>query len=179
MRVIGLMASMMDGVETWAKGSRYRGQYRKGLRHGIGIYRFYGEDMYTGEWSNSQCHGFGVHTCNDESLGEFKWGVKHGLGQYHFSGMDVIFVGIAHSAHVISLLCPLSPSVRGIPTLHSGFFIFSVTIWCQAKLEKLRMELLTPTSKGAGGAGEGFDVTKMRIQELVLWVSLQLANLLC
>ena len=31
---------------------------------------------------------------------------------------------------------------------------------CQAKLAKLRRELLTPTTKGGGGAGEGFDVTK-------------------
>lgn len=30
----------------------------------------------------------------------------------------------------------------------------------QAKLAKLRRELLTPSSKGGGGAGEGFDVTK-------------------
>lgn len=35
-----------------------------------------------------------------------------------------------------------------------------LTIWCQAKLAKLRRELLTPSSKGGGGAGEGFDVTK-------------------
>jgi len=34
------------------------------------------------------------------------------------------------------------------------------TICCQAKLAKLRRELLTPSSKGGGGAGEGFDVTK-------------------
>ncbi|GMN30842.1 hypothetical protein TIFTF001_041509, partial [Ficus carica] len=30
----------------------------------------------------------------------------------------------------------------------------------KAKLAKLRRELLTPSSKGGGGAGEGFDVTK-------------------
>lgn len=30
----------------------------------------------------------------------------------------------------------------------------------QAKLAKLRREILTPSSKGGGGAGEGFDVTK-------------------
>ena len=30
----------------------------------------------------------------------------------------------------------------------------------QAKLAKLRRELLTPTTKDGGGAGEGFDVTK-------------------
>lgn len=31
---------------------------------------------------------------------------------------------------------------------------------CQAKLAKLRRELLAPPTKGGGGAGEGFDVTK-------------------
>lgn len=30
----------------------------------------------------------------------------------------------------------------------------------QAKLAKLRREILTPASKGGAGAGEGFDVTK-------------------
>ncbi|XLS62174.1 hypothetical protein HN51_016402 [Arachis hypogaea] len=43
-----------------------------------------------------------------------------------------------------------------IPTdLHIDLFII-----LGAKLAKLRRELLTPSSKGAGGAGEGFDVTK-------------------
>ncbi|KAJ1408080.1 MORN motif [Sesbania bispinosa] len=77
------------GVETWARGSRYRGQYRQGLRHGFGVYRFYTGDVYAGEWSNGQSHGCGVHTCEDGSkyVGEFKWGVKHGLGHYHFRGV--------------------------------------------------------------------------------------------
>jgi hypothetical protein len=81
------------GVETWARGSRYRGMYRKGLRHGIGIYRFFGGDVYNGEWCNGQCHGFGVHTCSDGShyVGEFKWGVKHGLGRYHFRLVFILF----------------------------------------------------------------------------------------
>ncbi|KAK3023218.1 hypothetical protein RJ639_043330 [Escallonia herrerae] len=74
------------GVETWAKGSRYRGQYRQGLRHGFGVYRFYTGDVYSGEWCNGQCHGFGSRSCEDDSqyTGEFKWGIKHGLGHYHF-----------------------------------------------------------------------------------------------
>uniref|UniRef100_A0A0E0BDW0 Peptidase C14 caspase domain-containing protein n=1 Tax=Oryza glumipatula TaxID=40148 RepID=A0A0E0BDW0_9ORYZ len=78
------------GVETWARGSRYRGQYRQGLRHGHGVYRFYTGDVYAGEWSNGQSHGYGVHTCEDGSryIGEFKRGVKHGLGHYHFRNGD-------------------------------------------------------------------------------------------
>lgn len=38
-------------------------------------------------------------------------------------------------------------------------FVFLVRVE-QAKLAKLRRELLTPTSKGGGPVGEGFDVTK-------------------
>ncbi|KAG2239008.1 hypothetical protein Bca52824_089868 [Brassica carinata] len=78
------------GVETWSKGSRYRGQYRQGMRHGTGIYRFYTGDVYAGEWSNGQSHGCGVYTSEDGSrfVGEFKWGVKHGLGHYHFRNGD-------------------------------------------------------------------------------------------
>jgi hypothetical protein len=51
--------------------------------------------------------------------------------------------------------------------LHSALCMWTVLgliLWCwfvQAKLAKLRRELLTPSSKGGGGgAGEGFDVTK-------------------
>lgn len=41
-----------------------------------------------------------------------------------------------------------------------GTDIVIVYVFLQAKLAKLRRELLEPTSKGGGGAGEGFDVTK-------------------
>ncbi|KAL0397416.1 UNVERIFIED_CONTAM: hypothetical protein Scaly_0190000 [Sesamum calycinum] len=57
------------GVETWARGSRYRGQYRQGLRHGFGVYRFYTGDVYAGEWSSGQSHGCGIHTCEDGRMG--------------------------------------------------------------------------------------------------------------
>nr|GEW35953.1 sulfate transporter 3.1-like [Tanacetum cinerariifolium] len=78
------------GVQV-AKGSRYRGQYRQGLRHGYGIYRFYVGDIFVGEWFKGQCLGVGVHTCQDGSkyFGEFKSGVKHGIGHYHFRNGDM------------------------------------------------------------------------------------------
>ena len=51
--------------------------------------------------------------------------------------------------------------------MFSCFFLYAIRVchnrccsFDQAKLAKLRRELLTPTSKGGGGAGEGFDVTK-------------------
>ncbi|KAL4356278.1 hypothetical protein AHAS_Ahas09G0070700 [Arachis hypogaea] len=37
------------GVETWARGSRYKGQFKMGLRHGFRVYRFYTGDVYAGE----------------------------------------------------------------------------------------------------------------------------------
>ena len=53
MKGIGLMGNMM--VMVWKhrqKGSRYRGHYKQGLSHGIGVYRFYTGDVYAGEWPN-------------------------------------------------------------------------------------------------------------------------------
>ncbi|KAH0853800.1 hypothetical protein HID58_092873 [Brassica napus] len=78
------------GIESWSKGSKYKGQYKQGTRHGYGVYWFYTGDSYSGEWFNGQSHGFGVQTCADGSsyVGEFKFGVKHGLGSYHFRNGD-------------------------------------------------------------------------------------------
>ncbi|RRT39406.1 hypothetical protein B296_00040041, partial [Ensete ventricosum] len=74
------------GIETWARGSRYWGQYHKGLRHGFGVFIFYNGDGYVGEWVGGQSHGVGLQRCSDGSRysGDFKAGVKHGLGCYHF-----------------------------------------------------------------------------------------------
>ncbi|KAL4396503.1 hypothetical protein AHAS_Ahas01G0098400 [Arachis hypogaea] len=34
------------GVKTWARGSRYKGQFKMGLRHVCGVYKFYTGDVY-------------------------------------------------------------------------------------------------------------------------------------
>uniref|UniRef100_A0A804LE57 G domain-containing protein n=1 Tax=Zea mays TaxID=4577 RepID=A0A804LE57_MAIZE len=64
----------------------------------------------------------------------------HALSNHHGA--------LPHQAHGRSLTATTSRA--------SGHWTGS----CSAKLAKLRGELLTPTSKGGGGAGEGFDVTK-------------------
>ncbi|XLR14446.1 hypothetical protein HN51_035356, partial [Arachis hypogaea] len=38
------------GVETWARGSRYKGQFKMGLRHGFGVYRFYIGEQAARNW---------------------------------------------------------------------------------------------------------------------------------
>ncbi|XBH79548.1 hypothetical protein VPH35_105493 [Triticum aestivum] len=50
------------GIESWARDSRYRGQYRQCLRHGHGVYRFYSGDCYASEWAGGQSHGIGAQT---------------------------------------------------------------------------------------------------------------------
>ncbi|XP_074574618.1 uncharacterized protein LOC141831080 [Curcuma longa] len=79
-----------DGIESWARGSQYLGQYRQGMRHGFGTYRFYEGDSYSGEWVGGQSHGCGVQSCSNDSFyaGEFKGGVMHGLGRYRFRNGD-------------------------------------------------------------------------------------------
>ncbi|KZV14198.1 junctophilin-3-like [Dorcoceras hygrometricum] len=78
------------GIENWARGSRYKGQYRQRLRHGYGVYKFYMGDTNAGEWCNGQSNGIGEQICADgiSYIGEFKGGVKHGLGCYHFRNGD-------------------------------------------------------------------------------------------
>ncbi|KAI4337791.1 hypothetical protein L6164_016166 [Bauhinia variegata] len=94
-----------EGVEFYSNGDFYEGEFHKGRCNGSGVYnyfvngryegdwvdgRFFTGDSYAGEWCNGQSHGVGVQTCSDGScyIGEFKYGVKHGLGCYHFRNGD-------------------------------------------------------------------------------------------
>ncbi|KAJ0956167.1 hypothetical protein HanPSC8_Chr01g0011521 [Helianthus annuus] len=49
--------------------------------------------MYAGEWFKGQCHGCGIHICEDGCIyyGELKGGIKHGIGHYRFRSLYVIF----------------------------------------------------------------------------------------
>ncbi|KAL4328894.1 hypothetical protein AHAS_Ahas13G0245700 [Arachis hypogaea] len=39
-----------SGVYYHSMSGRYKGQFKMGLRHGFGVYRFYTGDVYAGEW---------------------------------------------------------------------------------------------------------------------------------
>ncbi|MFS8013535.1 hypothetical protein Hanom_Chr14g01334071 [Helianthus anomalus] len=47
--------------------------------------------MYAGEWFKGQCHGYGIHMCEDGCIyyRELKGGIKHGIGHYRFRSLYV------------------------------------------------------------------------------------------
>ncbi|KAK8945160.1 hypothetical protein KSP39_PZI008020 [Platanthera zijinensis] len=74
------------GVKTWTDGSKYKGQFKKGLSHGFGVYQDHAGVLYAGEWVNGQSHGYGMQTYEDGScyVGQYKCGLKHGSGHFQF-----------------------------------------------------------------------------------------------
>ncbi len=47
--------------KQYVDGSRYEGQLKNELRHGVGIYYYKNGDIYSGEWSQDLFHGQGTY----------------------------------------------------------------------------------------------------------------------
>jgi hypothetical protein len=45
------------GVETWADGSVYEGNYKEGKKHGQGSYTWQDGSKYVGEWEENKING--------------------------------------------------------------------------------------------------------------------------
>mmetsp|Transcript_31364 Transcript_31364/g.57560 ORF Transcript_31364/g.57560 Transcript_31364/m.57560 type:complete len:256 (-) Transcript_31364:85-852(-) len=75
---------LLDGNGEWrAAGSceSYVGEWKKGKKHGFGVYKYANGDLYEGDWANGlyQDRGKYVYANGDEFLGFFEAGnKKHG-----------------------------------------------------------------------------------------------------
>lgn len=76
-----------EGMKTkkYGDGSEYRGQTIKGVRIGVGMYKYYSGDVYLGDWKDDQMHGKGVIIYADAERyeGTFFKGLKHGMGNFY------------------------------------------------------------------------------------------------
>lgn len=48
--------------------NRYQGEFRRGLRHGLGNFYYADGSLYCGEWANNLKDGFGLYTAADGSV---------------------------------------------------------------------------------------------------------------
>lgn len=69
---------------TYERGETYRGQVKKGLKWGTGVYHWSDGSNYEGQWFNDSEHGFGVkeYANGDRYQGEWREGLFHGNGIY-------------------------------------------------------------------------------------------------
>ncbi|XP_030507001.1 uncharacterized protein LOC115722024 isoform X3 [Cannabis sativa] len=74
------------GVHTCEDGSRYVGEFKWGVKHGLGHYHFRNGDTYAGKYFADKMHGFGVYQFANVHRYEGAWheGRRKGLGMYTF-----------------------------------------------------------------------------------------------
>ena len=79
-----------------AKGPRYTGEFREGLREGQGTYYYPSGAKYAGEYKAGNAEGRGVYTYPDGSyyLGEFSGDSFNGYGVRYTPEMKVDAAGI-------------------------------------------------------------------------------------
>ena len=79
--------------QGWARlpnNDQYEGNYKRGLRDGMGLYVFKNGARYLGEWHKGKKHGFGKFYYPDGSTydGEWKNDMKNGYGEYTYHNGD-------------------------------------------------------------------------------------------
>eukprot|EP00659_Diplonema_papillatum_P015743 gene15743-24042_t len=81
------------GIALFHNGERYGGQWRNGLRDGVGVWDSRDEGSYDGEWISDKYNGQGKRVYSDGSMyiGEWSEGFRHGTGtlstkEYKYEG---------------------------------------------------------------------------------------------
>ena len=72
------------GIQTWADGARYEGEFVSGEKQGFGIKTTSNGQSYAGFWRHNNRCGHGTYTWPSGSCytGNFKHGDNHGWGKY-------------------------------------------------------------------------------------------------
>lgn len=70
------------GIQEWADGTVYTGEWLDGQASGRGQITFADGQLYIGEWRANLAHGLGISrpTVNTSYSGSFKHGLRHGIG---------------------------------------------------------------------------------------------------
>ncbi|KAI4307293.1 hypothetical protein L6164_030497 [Bauhinia variegata] len=75
-----------EGVEIYSNGDFYEGEFHKGRCNGSGVYNYFVNGRYEGDWVDGKYDGYGIESWARGSRyrGQYRQGLRHGYGVYRF-----------------------------------------------------------------------------------------------
>ncbi|XP_060198057.1 uncharacterized protein LOC132627025 [Lycium barbarum] len=75
-----------EGVEVYSNGDIYEGEYHKGRCNGSGVYNYFVNGRYEGDWIDGKYDGYGIESWarGSKYRGQYRQGLRHGYGVYKF-----------------------------------------------------------------------------------------------
>ncbi|KAM5564182.1 phosphatidylinositol 4-phosphate 5-kinase 4-like [Rosa sericea] len=75
-----------EGVEFYSNGDFYEGEFHKGKGNGSGVYNYFVNGRYEGDWIDAKYDGYGIESWARGSRykGQYRQGSRHGYGVYRF-----------------------------------------------------------------------------------------------
>ena len=75
-----------EGVEFYSNGDFYEGEFHKARCNGSGVYNFFVNGRYEGDWIDGRYDGYGIESWARGSRykGQYRQGLRHGYGVYRF-----------------------------------------------------------------------------------------------
>ncbi|XP_010544551.1 PREDICTED: phosphatidylinositol 4-phosphate 5-kinase 5-like [Tarenaya hassleriana] len=75
-----------EAVECYSNGDFYEGEFHKGKCNGSGVYYYFVNGKYEGDWVDGRYDGYGIESWAKGSKykGQYRQGSRHGYGVYRF-----------------------------------------------------------------------------------------------
>lgn len=75
-----------EGVEFYSNGDFYEGEFHRGRSNGSGVYNYFVNGRYEGDWVDGRYDGYGIESWARGSRyrGQYRQGLRHGYGVYRF-----------------------------------------------------------------------------------------------
>ena len=79
-----------EGVELYSNGDFYEGEIHQGRCNGSGVYNYFVNGRYEGDWVDGKYDGYGIESWARGSRyrGQYRGGLRHGFGVYRFYTAD-------------------------------------------------------------------------------------------
>ncbi|XP_021760530.1 uncharacterized protein LOC110725345 [Chenopodium quinoa] len=80
------MSAFKEGFELYSNGDFYEGEFHKGKSNGSGVYNYFVNGRYEGDWVDGKYDGYGIESWARGSRyrGQYRGGLRHGFGVYRF-----------------------------------------------------------------------------------------------